>query len=106
MTEIGEGRRIKQRRLDRVRQANGKRAESYANQLLRGDQLRHRVHHHEGVRHILGGSPKDGLTVSRVCSDDCPESWLGWDTGNKNGYRVCVPAHYVLEPLAANHARR
>jgi hypothetical protein len=76
----------------------------YARQLLRGDQVRSQAHHHQGVRHLLGLTKGDGLTASRICPDDCPDSWLGVSAGEP--YRICIPEHYVAESQAANNARK
>ena len=57
--------------------------------------------HHRRVRHILGGKPGDGLTVSRMCEDSCPG--IGRDKDNKI---LCKYVdHYCLESESANQAR-
>jgi hypothetical protein len=58
------------------------------------------------MNYLLGGKVGDGLTVSRTCANDCPESYVGWSSGEKRPYRLCLnPAHYVLETHAENNAR-
>lgn len=96
----------RERARDRARHADGRKAASTAAQLLRGEQVRNFRNHHRAVRHLLGGTPNDGLTVSRTCPDNCPDSWLGWHSSQKVEYRLCIPAHYVLESQAANAARK
>ncbi len=90
-------------RILRQRQRN---IERNAERLLAGEQIRAFSSHHRAVRLALGGARGDGLTVSRTCPDDCPQSWLGWHSSHQQEYRLCIPAHYVLETQAENNARK
>jgi hypothetical protein len=101
------GRAETQKRYDKIRYQDGRRAKQYAEQLQSGTQLQNPRHHHYGVRLLLGGKPGDGLTVSRTCSPNCPYSYVG-----SNGYPLCNPLphenldeHYCMEDLEANKAR-
>lgn len=82
-------------------------AQRVARSLLRGVKVHSRSNHHKGVRLLLGAKRGDGLTASLVCGEDCPHSWVGHERkrGRDVPYRLCIPEHYVLEPMAANNAR-
>lgn len=90
------------------RASRSKAAAGYAAQLLRGERIRSYSCHHAGMRHILGLAKGNPLTVSRICPDGCPSSWLGVQHrgGTAHPYRLCIPAHYIAEPRAANLARQ
>jgi hypothetical protein len=96
----------RRRKLDRELWRNGRKLKLVAQQLLRGDQIRSVNAHHRAMAHILGPRPK-GMTVSRTCPDDCPQSWVGYGYHEiKRDYRLCVPGHYVYESLADNLRRK
>jgi hypothetical protein len=97
-----------QRRHSRKRLADGTEAASRARQIQKGERIRNLSHHHLGVKSLLGGETHDGLTVSRTCPPDCPDSYVGYDhrRGEKVDYPLCSNLdHYVLETLEANLAR-
>lgn len=103
----GWGCRVKRRDRQRRYAAGGRRALTYAHQLLRGGQIKNTGDHHSGVTVILG-LRLQGMEVSRVCPDDCPESWGGYAhmRGKKLPYRLCVPIHYTYETHAENEGRK
>jgi hypothetical protein len=82
--------------------------ESYAKQIASGVKISSRSSHHGGMDYLLGGIPKDGLTVSRICAPDCTDSYVGYSSrrGKRVKYPLCAnPDHYCLETQAENLAR-
>jgi hypothetical protein len=90
--EVQERRMLVTRREYQARRADGRAAPACARQLQRGEQIKHMPNQHRGVSAILGPRPK-GMTASRTCPDDCPDSWLGYThkRGRRADYRLCIP---------------
>lgn len=83
-------------------------ARIYARRLVRGERILHRSRHHTGVAFLLGLRP-EGMEVSRICSDECSLSWVGYSynrRGEQVPYQLCIPAHYAYETQAENLARK
>jgi hypothetical protein len=99
---LAEGKRAH----DKSRRSDGRQAAQYAAQLTRGVQIRDFAHHHLGGRLLHGLTKGDGLTLSRTCPDDCPQSWVGWHSGLRVPYRLCIWTHYTPETQAENNARK
>lgn len=107
--------RLSRIRSDRKRRATGKAAEAGAAQLERGERILNMPRHHAAVRVLLErmlgpevAAVYEGQSVSRICADDCPQSWLGYKSGvnGRLDYRLCVWRHYAFEPMAWNTARK
>jgi hypothetical protein len=62
------------------------------------------------MRHLLGGTKGDGLTVSRLCEGtECSGQYEGYSCpdGERVPYTLCLNvACYCLESQAANNARK
>ena len=81
---------------------------SGAAKLQRGEQIQDFAFHHKAMaewKRQLGDPRPAGLTLSRICPDDCPEIYEGRNHGSP--HMLCLrEEHYAWETMDANNARK